>query len=103
MVTAYLTAVCCISKEIIGHTSDPAGTSMQSRRWSFALSNAIASFSDQQVITGIAILIGGFSQLQWGIGAFHWVNLTNLAWFSAMTHLLTLTTMRQEIRGSKAT
>jgi len=122
MATAYLTFICCIAKTVIDYLIQTSGTKYDAgptftslpgpasevekdqprlRRWSFALEEVITSFSDQQVVTGLAILIGGFSQLQWGIAAYHWLNVVNLAWFSAMTHLLTLTTLRTQIRGSK--
>lgn len=59
------------------------------------------SFSDQQIVTGISVLIGGFSQLQWGISAYHWQSIVNLAWLSTVTHLLTLTILREEVHSNK--
>ena len=57
--------------------------------------------SDQQVITGVSIIIGGLSQLQTGIPVYHWQSVVNLAWFSAVTHLITLTVLRDEVRSNK--
>jgi hypothetical protein len=54
------------------------------------------SFSDQQIVTGISIVIGGLSQLQWGISSYHWQAVVNLAWFSTVTHLITLTVLRDQ-------
>jgi hypothetical protein len=59
------------------------------------------AFSDQQIITGISIIIGGLSQLQWGISLYHWQAVVNLAWFSTVTHLITLTVLREEVRSNK--
>lgn len=47
--------------------------------------------SDQQLVTGIAILIGGYSQLQCSLSYFHWSIIVELAWFSSVTHLCALT------------
>lgn len=52
------------------------------------------TMSDFQLITGLAILISGFTQLQTGISAYHWQRLVQLAWFSSVTHLCCLTALR---------
>ena len=60
------------------------------------------TFSDQQVITGIAILISGYSQLRGGLAVYYWQLIVDLAWFSSVTHLTTLTCLRyyfQERQG----
>lgn len=51
--------------------------------------------SDQQIITGIALLGSGFSQLKCGISAYHWQITIYLVWFSSFTHLATLTFLRR--------
>jgi hypothetical protein len=51
--------------------------------------------SDQQIITGIALLGSGFSQLRCGISAYHWQITIYLVWFSSFTHLATLTFLRR--------
>lgn len=56
------------------------------------------SFSDQQVITGIAILISGYSQLRGGLAVYYWQLTVDLAWFSSVTHLTTLTCLRSYFR-----
>jgi hypothetical protein len=45
--------------------------------WSYALETAIVSFSDQQVITGISIIIEGITQLGWGLDLYHWQTVAN--------------------------
>jgi formate/nitrite transporter FocA (FNT family) len=72
MGTAYLALICCIAKSIIDHKRT-AKVEIRSSldRWVFALGEIIVILSDQQVITGISILVGGFSQLQSGITIYH--------------------------------
>ena len=56
------------------------------------------TMSDFQLITGLSILISGFTQLDTGISAYHWQRLVQLAWFSSITHLCTLTALRSYFR-----
>lgn len=70
-----------------------------SGRWAQASEKATLMFSDQQLITGIAILGGGYSKLRNGIQAYHWQIIVDLAWFASCTHLATMTTLRQYFRG----
>lgn len=101
MGSAYLALFCCIAKAVIDHKRS-TNTDLKGRldRWAFALGEVIVILSDQQVITGISILLGGFSQLQSGITIYHWQTIFNLSWFSTMTHLLTLTVLRDEARSN---
>ncbi|KAH8670145.1 hypothetical protein BGZ60DRAFT_29445 [Tricladium varicosporioides] len=99
IVTAYGTLFCCIIKAIIDHKrSKSTNNTPNLDRWAFALRATIVSFSDQQVITGISIIIGGLSQLNAGISVYHWLSVVNLAWFSTITHLITLTVLREEFQ-----
>ena len=59
---------------------------------------AMLTMSDFQLITGLSILISGFTQLDTGISAYHWQRLVQLAWFSSITHLCTLTALRSYFR-----
>ncbi|KAF7858479.1 hypothetical protein EAF04_009079 [Stromatinia cepivora] len=92
--TAYITSICCIIKNILDHISSKSGKANRFERWSFALGSAITSFSDQQVITGISLILGGWTQIPLGLSVYHWETVANLAWFSAATHLVTLTSLR---------
>lgn len=47
--------------------------------------------SDQQLITGISILVSGYSQVSCLLQAYHCLLTVDLAWFSSITHLTTLT------------
>ncbi|KAI9724390.1 MAG: hypothetical protein M1812_000458 [Candelaria pacifica] len=62
------------------------------------LRRGVLMFSDQQVVTGIAILASGYAQLRYNISVYHWQIVVYLAWFSSLTHLTTLTMMRQYFR-----
>lgn len=95
MITAYATLTLCIAKTLIDYEK-PQSPSPKLDRWTRALEATIVSFSDQQLVTGISIIIGGFSQLQSGIPVHHWLSVINQAWFSTMTHLVTFTTLRSE-------
>ncbi|KAL8822614.1 MAG: hypothetical protein Q9191_006652 [Dirinaria sp. TL-2023a] len=52
------------------------------------------ALADMQVITGMAILLCGYTQLPKGLNSYHWVMVVSLAWFSSLTHLATLTSLR---------
>ena len=49
--------------------------------------------SDQQIVTGITILIAGFAKGD-HITIYHWQMVTYLAWMSSGTHLITLSFLR---------
>lgn len=51
--------------------------------------------SDQQLVTGFAIMIGAYSQLQCSLSICHWKMTTMLTWFSTTTHLATLPFLRR--------
>ena len=65
------------------------------------------AFSDQQCITGIAILLSGYSQLfnlqnTKPMTVYNWQISVDLAWFSSITHLTTLTCLRHYFRQRRA-
>jgi hypothetical protein len=104
-VTAYLTLACCIAMTVLDSKITTPKTDSHKRlrnRWKFALDSAVMAFSDQQIVTGISIVIGGYSQLQWGLASYHWESVVNLAWFSTMAHLLTLTVLRGSLRDKNS-
>lgn len=57
--------------------------------------------SDQQMITGIALLASGVSQLGCSISTFHWQIVVYLVWYSSFTHMATLTILRRYLRDNK--
>lgn len=68
-----------------------------------SLGKAVLMFSDQQIVTGIALLASGYSQLPSGLDAYHWQIIVYLAWFSSFTHLTTLTVLRNYFQDHPAT
>ncbi|KAI1378600.1 hypothetical protein F4677DRAFT_372546 [Hypoxylon crocopeplum] len=54
---------------------------------------------DVQVLTGIGILVSGFSSLSCGLAAYHWRIVVSLTWFSSVTHLTGLTILRNHLRA----
>lgn len=101
--TAYLTFTCCIVNYILEQKKLRNKTkTVQIDRWLSALDSTIMSFSDQQLLTGISIIIAGLSQLEYGLLVYHFQAVGNLAWFSTMTHILTLTIVRRRVRSNTA-
>ena len=70
------------------------------KTWETTFRTAILMFSDQQIVTGIALLISGYAQITSGLSIYHWQIVVYLAWFSSLTHLTTLTFLRQYFRDS---
>ena len=65
--------------------------------WSKVMERLILGFSDQQLVTGTALLPAAFIRLPTSNGqirAYHFSVVTDLAWFSANTHLVTLFVLR---------
>ena len=65
-----------------------------SEAWSKALQNAVLAFSDQQIVTGIAILVSAYVQISCGLQVYHCQVAVDLAFFSSVTPLTTLTCLR---------
>ena len=65
------------------------------KKWTKAATAALLTYSNTQVITGIAILLAGYWQLKCGISVYHWKVISNLAWLSSVTHIATLTSLRK--------
>lgn len=59
------------------------------------LYQVVLAMSDQQLVTGLSIMISAYSRLDCGISVYHWKLITTLAWFSSATHLATLLFLRQ--------
>ena len=73
------------------------GFSMEFRRkrdfWVPVIEKVILSLSDQQLLTGLAVLIAGF-WTHCSISVYHFALVNDLAWFSATTHLTTLNVLQ---------
>ena len=73
-----------------------------SEAWSEALQNSVLAFGDQQIVTGIAILVSAYVQIFCGLQVYHWQIAVDLALFSSITHLTTLTFLRDYFRQRKS-
>lgn len=64
-------------------------------KWSGVLATAMLSLSDQQLVTGLAILIAGFYGMfnDW-LDIYHWTIVVYLAWLSSAVHIASLTLLR---------
>lgn len=71
---------------------------LYSKRWSEAFQSAVLLYSDQQSLTGMAVLVSGFSQLGCSLPTYHWQLTFDLAWFLSITHLTTLTCLRHYLQ-----
>ena len=91
-----------VDRRLISFVKPKAWKQMSSRdseTWTQALEASVLMFSDIQVITGMAILLCGYTQLADGLDSYHWVMVVNLAWFSSLTHLATLSSLRSYFRA----
>jgi hypothetical protein len=70
-----------------------------SPKWTAAIESAVLMYSDQQLVTGIGILVSGYSQITCSLSTYHWQVIVYLAWFSSLTHLTTLTALRAFFRS----
>ncbi|KAJ5593847.1 uncharacterized protein N7459_000055 [Penicillium hispanicum] len=81
--------------------TNPAGLEVQD--WvEKGLIKCILSMSDIQIITGVSILVSGAAQLQCGLPTYQWQILVYLAWFSSLTHLSSLTILRNYLYNRPA-
>ena len=60
------------------------------------------TMSDLQLLTGLSILISGYTQLRCGLSAYHRQKIVDLAWFASTTHLCCLTFLRNHLCDCKA-
>ncbi|GME36098.1 UDP-glucosyl transferase family protein [Neofusicoccum parvum] len=69
--------------------------------WSEAFQEGIRAFSDQQIITGIAVLAAAFAGFE-TVSVYHWRTVVYLAWMSSNVHLTTLTVLRRLLQANTA-
>ncbi|KAL8641843.1 MAG: hypothetical protein Q9226_008578, partial [Calogaya cf. arnoldii] len=77
-------------------------TPESSERWTRAFDAAVLFLGDTQIVTSVAIILSGYIQLPCGLSAYHWEMIVDLAWFSALTHLTALTSLRHYFRRRPA-
>ena len=73
-----------------------------SKKWNEALQSAVLTLGDSQIVTGVSILVSGYIQLACGLQYYHWVIVVDLAFFSSITHLTTLTCLRSYLQKRPA-
>jgi hypothetical protein len=103
--TAFI-ATCGIASilSIIGVFVKDRGTESRwkiSDPWRHCIEGLVLSFSDQQLVTGLSILLVGYVNLpisQGQISVLDFVNTVNLAWFSALTHIVNMIVLREYFR-----
>ena len=64
------------------------------------LERVILSLSDQQLISGLAVLVAGLS-LHCSISVYHFSIVKDLGWLSATVHLLTILTLKPFFKSNK--
>lgn len=62
-----------------------------------AVKTAVIMFADQQIVTGIAILVTGFVKMQ-DISVYHYNTVVYLGWLASITHLTCLTLLRPDLQ-----
>src|ERR1700734_1263414 len=77
------------------------GSETTARFWRPILERFILGLSDQQLVTGLAILITGY-YLHCKISYYHFNLVINLAWFSSTTHLATLLALKEYFKKRPA-
>ncbi|CAF3518362.1 unnamed protein product [Fusarium graminearum] len=67
---------------------------LHSNRLEYAFNNCVITLSDIQIFTGISVLISGYMALNCGLSAYHWQLMVYLAWMASVTHLASLSFLR---------
>jgi hypothetical protein len=72
-----------------------ANSRNQHSRWRDIIESVMMSLSDQQLVTGFAILIAGYYEMMnSNLAMYHWRIVTYLAWLSSSVHIASLTLLR---------
>jgi hypothetical protein len=67
----------------------------QHSKWRHIIESVMISLSDQQLVTGFAILIAGYYEMMnSSLSIYHWRVVTYLAWLSSSVHIASLTLLR---------
>jgi hypothetical protein len=66
------------------------------------MEKAVLILSDTQLVTGLAFLIGGYSQLNCGISAYHWQIMVYVAWFSSFSFLSAMTFLEDYFQANQS-
>ncbi|KAF2489137.1 hypothetical protein BU16DRAFT_567319 [Lophium mytilinum] len=97
-ITSYLTLLLLIVNYAFAF--DPHRWGENGRRYTNPLDSKLLGFirngsvlilSDTQLVTGLALLSSGYSQLNCGISAYHWQIMVYVAWFASFSFISAMT------------
>lgn len=72
-----------------------ANSRNQDSRWRDIIEKVMMSVSDQQLVTGLAILVAGYYEMMNNnLSVYHWQIVVYLAWLSSAVHIASLTLLR---------
>jgi hypothetical protein len=72
-----------------------ANSRNEDSRWRDIFEGVTLSFSDQQLVTGLAILVAGYCEmLNNNLSLYHWNIVVYLAWMSSAVHIASLTLLK---------
>ena len=69
-----------------------------SSRFNKAMEKSVLILGDLNIVTGIGILIAGYSQLKCGISAYHWQIMVFIAWFASFSFVSAMTFLQGYFR-----
>ncbi|KAF5977378.1 hypothetical protein FCOIX_6508 [Fusarium coicis] len=81
---------------------DSKSTSSGSSRLGTVLNSCVLTFADIQIFTSLAILIGAYASVGCDIVAYHWQYMIYLAWLASITHLASLSFLRNHLANNPA-
>ncbi|KAF5691399.1 hypothetical protein FDENT_3441 [Fusarium denticulatum] len=81
---------------------DSKSISSQSSRLGTVLNSCVLTFADIQIFTSLAILIGAYASVGCDIVAYHWQYMIYLAWLASITHLASLSFLRNHLANNPA-
>ncbi|KAG4280369.1 hypothetical protein FPRO06_11702 [Fusarium proliferatum] len=76
--------------------------SAQSSRLGTVLNACVLTFADVQIFTSLAILISAYTSVGCDIVAYHWQYMIYLAWLASVTHLASLSFLRNHLANNPA-
>jgi len=72
-----------------------ANSRHEDTRWRTVIEGLMMSLSDQQLVTGLAILVAGYCEMMNSdLTLYYWRIVTHLAWLSSSVHIASLTLLR---------
>ncbi|KAH7259641.1 uncharacterized protein BKA55DRAFT_662224 [Fusarium redolens] len=91
-----------ILQRLPGLKHDSKSVSSRSSRLGTVLNACVLMFADVQIFTSLAILIGAYASMGCDIVAYHWQYMVYLAWLASVTHLASLSFLRNHLANNPA-